>query len=490
MCSHRYTLLTDSSRSFADAATLRDAGAGLVGWWHAVDEPTGDGAIASPHGCILRVTPAHGRFVGRGYTPDCLADVNSRASAQGAAVPWHGFQQTAPLLELFARHDTYAAAPHVRYSTRAVMCCPADCGPANGLADTTVAATASTEPAVGVTSVATPTLVQQCDRGFPGASSEADDSALFTAFSSALVASPYAASSDASLDVEPLPSAPMDMLRVPASLLRLGLHQFLLQYSPAAPKKGFPLVAPSPSRLSAAAAVQTPVVHGAVDAKWRRVADEVLKTEGLRPNSVLISAFRVEQTSKAPGLLLDDAHLRNPRGFRAVAACPLAMPSATLVLTTRFTRIDPRTASGVSTDPFSSLYTGAFGPHGPEVLQLARGRWVDGEAGDEDCVTAVKLTGDNNVPAGQAAFRARVGRAHRLDPHGAYPEELGVLARYKGQGRAAKPGFSDPRWVDGELLLLDGKGGALTGGAELGLVWLVPGERRVLVLLSRLKLPA
>ncbi len=455
-----------------------------------MDEPTGDGAIASPHGCILRVTPAHGRFVGRVYTPDCLADVNSRASAQGAGLTWPGFQQTAPLLELFARHDTSAAAPPVRYITRAVVCCPADGGPANGLSDTSVAATASANPAVGFESVATPALIQQCGLGSSGASSEAVDSALFMAFSSALVALPRAAS-DAIYPV-PFPSAPVEMLqRVPASLLRLGLHQFLLQYSPAAPKTVVSLLAPSPSRLGAAtAAVENSTVHEGAAAKWRRVAGEVLKKEGLRHSPVLVSTDRAEQPFAAPGLLMDEAQLLKPRVSRFVAACsPQALPSAPLVHTTRFTRIDPRIASGVFTDPFSAHYLGAFGPHGPEVLQLARGRWGDGKA-DEECVTAVKLTGDDNVPAGRASFRARVGRAHRLDPHGAYPEELGVLARYKGQGRAAKPGFSDPRWVDGELLLLDGNGGALTGGAELGFVWTVPGERRCLILLSRLKLPA
>ncbi|EEH51324.1 uncharacterized protein MICPUCDRAFT_9279, partial [Micromonas pusilla CCMP1545] len=104
-------------------------------------------------------------------------------------------------------------------------------------------------------------------------------------------------------------------------------------------------------------------------------------------------------------------------------------------------------------------------------------------------VTAVKLTGDANVPAGAASFRARVGAEHRLESSFSYPDELGVVARYKGQGRVAKPGFTERIWVDGELLLLDGRGGSLTGGAELGFVWAVPGERRLLILFSSLELP-
>ena len=72
---------------------------------------------------------------------------------------------------------------------------------------------------------------------------------------------------------------------------------------------------------------------------------------------------------------------------------------------------------------------------------------------------------------------------------GSYPDYLGVIARYKGEGRVAKPGFTESHWVEGELLVLNGRGGSLTGGAELGFVWAVPGERRLLILFSALALP-
>ncbi|EFN57162.1 hypothetical protein CHLNCDRAFT_51231 [Chlorella variabilis] len=117
--------------------------------------------------------------------------------------------------------------------------------------------------------------------------------------------------------------------------------------------------------------------------------------------------------------------------------------------------------SCVKTDPFSGLYVGTFGPHGPELLQVSR----QVEGGREWAV-ATKLTGDPNVPAGTVSWKALIGRGNRL-PAEMYPPEMAVTARYKGQGQVAQTGFTNAKWVEGELLVF-GADSPFVRGAQLG----------------------
>lgn len=163
---------------------------------------------------------------------------------------------------------------------------------------------------------------------------------------------------------------------------------------------------------------------------------------------------------------------------------------------TVFHRINIEVANA---DPFCGLYTGTFGPYTSEVIQLRRrvGQWHDDNAIPSkdskfeyyEYVEAVKLTGNMIIPAGQVTFRAKIGKQYLLPHRDIYPEELGVIARYKGQERRAQSGFRNREWADAELLLLDGKGTGSTTGPHLGFL-LSLHEYPIPVWFKRLNLPA
>ncbi|XP_020591375.1 protein EXECUTER 1, chloroplastic [Phalaenopsis equestris] len=161
-----------------------------------------------------------------------------------------------------------------------------------------------------------------------------------------------------------------------------------------------------------------------------------------------------------------------------------------LVGTTHFNRIEIPTTS----DPLIGLYIGAHGMYTSELLHLKRtfGQWHEDDGPKKlknlefyEYVEAYKLAGALSIPAGQVVFRAKVGKKNLLPHKGIIPEEFGVIARYRAQGRLADPGFQNPRWVDGELVILDGKN---IRGPIIGLVYWAP-EQHFLVFFNRLRLP-
>ncbi|KAL4854555.1 Protein EXECUTER 2 [Chlorella vulgaris] len=135
----------------------------------------------------------------------------------------------------------------------------------------------------------------------------------------------------------------------------------------------------------------------------------------------------------------------------------------------------------VKTDPFSGLYVGTFSSHGPEILQVSR-QMEDGR----EWAVATKLTGDPNVPAGTVSWKALIGRSNRL-PVEMYPPEMMVTARYKGQGQVAQTGFTNPKWVDGELLVF-ANDSPFVRGAQLGFTFDVRANQRYLIVLHRIDL--
>lgn len=147
-----------------------------------------------------------------------------------------------------------------------------------------------------------------------------------------------------------------------------------------------------------------------------------------------------------------------------------------------------------SPDPLNGLYIGAHGLHTSEVIHLQHkfGQWQDDDQTREtsdlefyEYVEAMKLTGDPYVPAGQVAFRAKIGKTYQLPHKEIIPEEFGVIGRYKGQGRLAEPGFRNPRWVDGEFFILDGK--HIKGGPLVGFLYWAP-EYHFLAVFNQLRL--
>ncbi|WVY92769.1 hypothetical protein V8G54_031857 [Vigna mungo] len=227
--------------------------------------------------------------------------------------------------------------------------------------------------------------------------------------------------------------------------------------------------------------VNEQVGHG----KGKRSPDKSTKIQGQRSgDSIMYNLAKFIGRERLPSKVLKDVE--------ELVRLNLSRPQnrERLFGSTMFSRIEIPT----SLDPLNGLYISAHGLYSSEVIQLKYryGHWQeDGENKESSnlefyqYVEALKLTGDPYVPAGQVAFRAKVGKRRQLPFSRIIPKEFGLIARYEGQGRLADPNFQNPRWVDGELVILDGK--YFKTGPVVGFVYWVP-EQPLFALFKQLKL--
>lgn len=92
-----------------------------------------------------------------------------------------------------------------------------------------------------------------------------------------------------------------------------------------------------------------------------------------------------------------------------------------------------------SFDPLNDLYIGTYGLYSSEVIQMRHRygqRQEDGSAKATsnlefyEYVEALEITRDPYVPAGQVAFRAKVGKMYQLPYKWKIPEEFEVIGRF------------------------------------------------------------
>ncbi|KAK7302581.1 hypothetical protein RJT34_13473 [Clitoria ternatea] len=474
---------------YSDAAYLRDkAGAGLVGWWAGMSKDVND-----PHGLIIRITPEHGRYVARSYSPRQLA-----TAAAGV-----------PLFEIFlTKNEKGEFKSQVVYLKRrgAFRNPPTTSFEALDAAErlkSVESPVGSTEDSEGVDdkndssdpshgfhnilkniipgikmTVLKETISEKADKEEDDADKDnetaspelelikpenGDDVELNSSletFEEEQNKIAVKVVSGGLLQKLSSSLATRDLLRIPAKLETIGLGSF---------------------SFTVEKLVNQLVGHG----KGKPSFDKSTKIQGQRSfDHVMFDLAKFIGKGKVPSKVLKDVkELINLSLSRA-------RNHDRLTGSTIFNRIE----IPASPDPLNGLYVGAHGLYSSEVIQLRRGygHWQDdGRAKDSsdlefyEYVEALKLTGDPYVPVGQVAFRAKVGKRHQLPHKGIIPEEFGLIARYKGQGRLAEPGFQNPRWVDGELVILDGK--YIKAGPVVGFVYWAP-KYHFLVLFNRLRI--
>ncbi|KAJ6371949.1 hypothetical protein OIU77_002295 [Salix suchowensis] len=497
---------------YLEAAFLRDnAGAGLVGWWSGISEDVDD-----PYGLIIRITAEHGRYVARSYSPRQLATA-------AVGVPLFEIFLTMNKKGEFNQQAVYLKRKGTLQDSSTFPSKASDAtsrlnpsGPTEDKSDLFVVSTEEIDDAddaedgsdlaeglpgfqnilrdmvpgvkVKVLKVTTPAKMdkdfiskvieqiidEEDDKDIELESEEAEDDSK--------------GESDHERDEIEMDAGHgiidnENQSEIAVKVVVGGLAQKLSGSVAAKGSIRVPAKLDRKGRKSFSFSIEKEVNQQ--NAKELSSVDKKAKLRGQRSvDHVMFDLAKFIGSEKIPLKVLKDV------GELINATLSQAQNRQPLSGSTTFHRIEIST----SPDPLNGLYIGAHGLYTSEVIHLQRkfGQWQEDRGTTEssnlefyEYVEAVKLTGDPYVPAGQVAFRAKVGKRYQLPHRGIIPEEFGVIARYKGQGRLAEPGFQNHRWVDGELVILDGK--YIKGGPVVGFVYWAP-EYHFLVFFNRLRL--
>ncbi|KAK9286826.1 hypothetical protein L1049_015231 [Liquidambar formosana] len=511
--SHMNTAIKEEK--YQDAAFIRDyAGAGLVGWWAGISQDTND-----PYGRIIRITAEHGRYVARSYSPRQLATAT-------AGVPLFEIFLTVNKKGEYKQQAVYLKRRRVSQGSQTVSSRPLVTTSSLNTFDSTedksdlfAMSAEDTEdgedrdddsdvaeglsgfqsilrdmiPGVKV-KVLKVTAPGKVDRDLISKVieqiMEEEDEEKDTELESTETEDEAKSESDQEQDEIEMDAGDgiidgEDQSEIAVKVVVGGLVQKLSSSVPTIDILRVPARLEKRGRLSFCFSVEKDDNQRDLGSKGQASLYKKDKLRGQNSvDHVMFDLAKFVRREKIPLKVLKDI------GELLSLTLSQAQNRQPLSGSTTFNRIElPE-----SPDPLNGLYIGAHGNYTSEVIHLRRkfGQWKEDGGTKEpsklefyEYVEALKLTGDPYVPAGQVAFRAKVGKRNQLPHKGIIPEEFGVIARYRGQGRLAEPGFRNPRWVDGELVILDGK--YIKGGPVVGFVYWAP-EYHFLVFFNRLRL--
>ncbi|KAE8009294.1 hypothetical protein FH972_005741 [Carpinus fangiana] len=500
---------------FQDAAYMRDsAGAGLVGWWAGISKNIND-----PHGLIIRITAEHGRYVARSYSPRQLAmatagiplfeiflTVNKRGEYKQQAVylKRRGVFRDSPTVRSKPLDATSSLNPLDSTEDKSDLLVvnsedPEDSDDRDDSSDLAEGISSFQNilrdmipgVKVKVLKVTAPGKVDRdliskvIEQIIEEEDEEKDNEIENVEAEDEVNEISDLERDDIEMDADPGVIESEERNEIAVKVVVGGLAQKLSNSVPTKDLLRVPANLEKKGRLSFSFSIEKNINEQDSGGKEQASVDKSTKLRGQRSiDHVMFDLAKFIGREKIPLKVLKDVgELINLTLSQAQNYQPLSG-------STTFNRIELPT----SLDPLNGLYIGAHGLYSSEVIHLRRkfGQWQEDGGKKEpsdlkfyEYVEATKLTGDPYVPAGKVSFRAKVGKRYQLPHKGIIPEEFGVIARYKGQGRLAEPGFRNPRWVDGELVILDGK--FIKGGPVVGFVYWAP-EYHFLVFFNRLRL--